>query len=297
MQILCFLKAAQNLNFTESAAEMFISQPAFSHNILTLEEEWGVELFVRNNKRKDTLLTPAGAVLYEGLKNLHEQFDHLLQKAKIIQQGKAGTLRIGLSGADRIDERTLILFDRFQQKYPNIELLLRRGSHRELIQWLYENTLDLSFALKIDVIDRGWLNYHKLYNIESVLILNARHPLAHKEGLSLIDFCDETFINISAKESPVLNAMLMQECKKAGFTPNVLDAADVNAQTLYLESGRGVAVGSENNTAAFNPRMTMVRLRDLFPMEMVVAWNQKNDNPCIPLFLSVYELIEEIDFT
>jgi DNA-binding transcriptional LysR family regulator len=40
MQVLCFLKAAQSLNFTESAAELFISQPAFSHNISALEEEW-----------------------------------------------------------------------------------------------------------------------------------------------------------------------------------------------------------------------------------------------------------------
>jgi DNA-binding transcriptional LysR family regulator len=62
-QVKCFLKAAENLNFTESAAELFISQPAFSHNISTLEDEWGIELFVRSNKRKDMTLTPAGAVM------------------------------------------------------------------------------------------------------------------------------------------------------------------------------------------------------------------------------------------
>ena len=50
MQIMCFLTAARCLNFTDSAAELFISQPAFSHNISTLEEEWGIELFVRNKQ-------------------------------------------------------------------------------------------------------------------------------------------------------------------------------------------------------------------------------------------------------
>jgi DNA-binding transcriptional LysR family regulator len=292
MQIQCFLKAAQNLNFTESAAEMFISQPAFSHNISTLEEEWGIELFIRNNKRKDTLLTQAGAIMYEGMKNLNDQFENLLQKAQSIYQGKSGTLRIGLIGSDRIDERTLVLFDRFQEKYPSVDLLLRRGSHSELIQWLYNKTIDLSFSLKIDVVDKEWLDYKMLYDIESVLILNARHPLTQKEGLSLADFREETFVNVSASESPILNAMLKQECEKAGFVPKMLDAPDINAQTLYLESGKGVAVGSVNNTAAFNPRMTMIRLRDLRSLELVVAWNRKNDNPCIPLFGSVYELIE-----
>jgi len=291
MQIQCFLKAAQNLNFTQSAAEMFISQPAFSHNISSLEEEWGIKLFTRDNKRKDTQLTAAGAIMYDGLKSLREQFENLLQKAQSVHQGKSGTLRIGLIGADRIDERTLVLFDRFQEKYPSVDLLLRRGSHSELIQWLHDKTIDLSFSLKIDVMDKDWLDYQTLYSIESVLILNACNPLVKKEGLSLSDFRDEIFVNVSAGESPVLNAMLKQECQKAGFTPKMLEAPDVNAQTLYLESGKGVAVGSINNTAAFNPRITMVRLKELRPLELAAAWNRKNNNPCIPLFTSVYELI------
>ncbi|NMA24875.1 MAG: LysR family transcriptional regulator [Clostridiales bacterium] len=291
MQIQCFLKAAQNLNFTQSAAEMFISQPAFSHNISTLEKEWGIELFVRNKKRKDTQLTPAGAIMYDGLKNMRDQFENLLQKAQSVHQGKSGTLRVGLISADRIDERTLALFDRFQEKYPSVDLLLRRGSHNELIQWLHNKTIDLSFSLKIDVTDKDWLDYQTLYSIESVLILNADHPLAQRKGLSLADFRDEVFVNVSAGESPVLNAMLKQECEKAGFTPRVLEAPDINTQTLYLESGRGVAIGSVNNTAAFNPRMTMVRLKELRSLELAAAWNRNNDNPCIPLFTSVYELI------
>ncbi len=291
-QIRCFLMAAQNLNFTESAAEMFLSQPAFSHNIATLEEEWGIELFVRDKKRKDTLLTPAGAIMYDGLKALNDQLDSLLQKAQSVHQGKSGTLRVGLIGADRIDERTLVLFDRFQEKYPSVDLLLRRGSHSELVQWLYNKTIDISFSLAIDVIDKQWLDYKILYSVESVLILNANHPLAKRNDLLLADFRDETFVNVSAEESPVLNAMLKQECERAGFTPKIVDAPDVNAQTLYLESGKGVAVGSVNNTATFNPRMTTVRLSDLRSLELVVAWNLKNGNPCIPLFGAVYELIE-----
>lgn len=292
MQIQCFLKAAETLNFTESAAALHISQPAFSHNIATLEEEWGVELFVRSNKRKETQLTGAGAVMVAGMKNLQEQYESQLSKARSIQQGKSGTLRVGLIGADRIDERTLVLFDRFQEKYPNVDLLLRRGSHSELLQWLKNKTLDLSFSLKIDVMDKAWLDYLTLYSVESVLILNANHPLAGKAGATLADFREEIFLNISANESPVLNGLLKQECERAGFSPRVLDAPDINAQTLYLESGKGVAVGSVNNTAAFNPRMTMVQLRDLHPMELAVAWNRTNDNPCIPLFKTVYELIE-----
>ncbi|NMA37175.1 MAG: hypothetical protein GX942_02580, partial [Papillibacter sp.] len=51
-------------------------------------------------------------------------------------------------------------------------------------------------------------------------------------------------------------------------------------------------VCSINNTAAFNPRMTMLHLSNLRSLALVAAWNKKNDNPCIPYFSSVYELIE-----
>jgi DNA-binding transcriptional LysR family regulator len=226
------------------------------------------------------------------MKALNTQFDSLLQKAQNTHHGKTGTLRIGLIGADRIDERALVLFDRFQEKYPGVDLLLRRGSHSDLIRWLSDETLDLTFSLKIDAEDKQWLDYSELYSTESVLILSSKHPLANKEGLSLSDFRNETFINVSVSESPVLNAMLRQECEKAGFTPKMLVAPDINAQLLLLESGKGIAIGSVNNTARFNPRMTMVRLRDLMPLELVIAWNRKNNNPCIAHFRSVYELID-----
>jgi len=284
MQIQCFLKAAQNLNFTESAAEMFISQPAFSRNISALEEEWGIELFVRSNKRKDTALTDAGAVMYDGIINLREQFENYLHNAQSIQQGKSGTLRIGFIGAGQINERLLDLFERFQKKYPSVDIQLRRGSHNEIIQWMRNRVIDFFFALKLDVAEKDWLDYRDFDTIESVLIVNAANPLAKQEGLSLAGFRDETFINVSATEAPMINAMLKQECEKAGFTPKILEAPDVNTQTLYLELGKGVAVRSSGNLLALSPRMTMVRLKDLRPLKVVIAWNRKNNNPCIPLF-------------
>lgn len=291
-QIQCFLKAAQYLNFTESAAVLHISQPAFSHNIAALEEEWGVELFVRNKKRKDTHLTTAGVMMCEGLTDMREQFENLLQKAQSIHAGKTGMLSIGLLSSDRIDERTLNIFDRFQEKHSDIDLSLRRGSHSEVLQKLYDESLDLVFTLKVGVEDKPWLDYEKLYGMESVMILTSNHPLVHKENLSLNDFRNELFINVSSNESPTINAMLKRECEKAGFTPKALDAPDINAQILFLESGKGVAIGSVNNIAVFNSRITMVRLPELKPLDIVIAWNRSNTNPCISMFVSGYELIE-----
>lgn len=295
MQLRCFLTAAKLLNFTESAAELYITQPALSYNILELEKEWGIELFVRDKKNKDTRLTPAGEVMHKGMLDLLDQFEHLLQKARSIQAGKSGTLVIGIISSDRIDDYSLKVIDNFKEMYPDVDLFLKRGSHGELVQWLYNNTVDLALALKIVVEDKPWLVMQEFQNVESVLILPKKHPLAERKNLSLKDFKDETFVSVSRSESSAINNLLKQECQKAGFIPKILEAPDINSQIMYLESGKGVSVCSVNNLATFNKHITTMKLRDLKPMEMVIAFNRNNVNPRIRNFISSCEPLDPLE--
>ena len=295
MQLQCFLIAAKRLSFTESAAELFISQPALSYNISVLEKEWCIELFNRDKKNKDTRLTPAGEVMYKGMLDLLDQFEHLLQKARSIQAGNSGTLVIGIISSDRIDDYSLKVIDNYKEMYPDVDLFLKRGSHGELVQWLYNNTVDLALALKIVVEDKPWLGMEKFQNVESVLILPKKHPLAERKNLSLKDFKDETFVSVSRNESSAINDLLKQECQKAGFIPKILEAPDINSQIMCLESGKGVSVCSVNNLATFNKHLTTLKLCDLKPMEMVIAFNRNNSNPCIGEFMASFEQADQLD--
>jgi len=292
MQLRCFLTVARYLNFTQSANELFISQPALSHNISSLEREWGIELFTRSKKRKDTSLTPAGQVMYEGIKELSERYERLLEHARNIYNGKVGTLRIGIFGTDKVDDRVLAVFDHFQERYPEIELCLTRGSNNDLLRGLFNNTIDIAFSLKIEIEDKEWLDYRELFNIDTVLFVSAKHPLAKRENLSLADFKNETFVSLSAKESPAINSLLRTECEKAGFTPKVIEAQDTNAQFTYLEAGKGVAVCGSNASLYRSQRIIPLVLRDLKPLAYVMTWNPANKNPCIEIFKSTYELIK-----
>ncbi len=286
-QIQCFFAAAELLNFTDAAAALHISQPAFSRNIAQLENEWGISLFLRSNKQKSTQLTRAGKVMYDGLKTIGHQFDGVLTAAKRIHGGKSGELAVGLISSDRIDERALIIFDRFQTVHPDIELSLRRGTYAELVRWLQTHSIDMIFSLKLDIEDKAWIDSVPLYAEESVLLLSANHPLLGKKDLSLADFKEDTFISISPKESPALNKLLFQEFQKIGLTPNVIETGNISEQVLYLESGKGVAIASVNNTAGFNTQIKSVSLPELRPLELVAAWNREHKNPCLPAFIQV----------
>lgn len=291
-QISCFMEAAKKLNFTEASTALHISQPALSRNIASLEEELGFELFSRSNKQKETRLTPAGAVMFEGFCNLQAQYNSCLERARNVHEGKSGELTIGLIETDRIDPNILKITSHFSKQYPNVELNFRRGSYGELRNWLHDGTIDVAFTLKIDLSTETDFLTEDVYQIQSILYLNKSHRLAGEEGLSLLDFKDDVFLSIGAMDSPVLHDLLLEECAKAGFVAKTKDVQDAKTQSLMLESGKGVVIASRNNVVLMAPHISYVELKELRPMTVALAWNRSNYNPSIALFLSSYDLIK-----
>lgn len=289
LQIKCFLEGASCLNFTKAAANLYITQPAFSRNIAMLEEEWGFELFFRGDKRKSTRLSPAGAVMYEGLCNLSDNYHDLLERAVAAEQGKTGTLVIGFLEAEQIDEKFLDAMDQFKDNFPDIEISFKSGSYRDLIDWLQDGTLDIAVTLLFDVHDKEWICYEELYDRETVLAVSVRHPLANtdRKELSLLDFEKDTFLGIADMDSSNIKNLLFEECQKVGFYPKVIAVRDIKTQILNVESQSGVAVVNEKLIEA-NKLVKPVKLKELFPVTVVLAWNKENYNPAIACFYSFY---------
>ena len=291
-QISCFMEAARRLNFTEASNVLHISQPALSRNISSLEEELGFELFSRSNKHKETRLTPAGVVMFDGLGNLSNQYNVILEKARNIHEGKSGELTIGLIETDRIDPEILKITNHFSEQFPNVEMNFRRGSYGELRNWLHDGTIDVAFTLKVDVENDKNILTEDIYDIQSILYLNKSHRLAGVEGLSLLDFKDDVLLSIGSNDSPVLHDMLIEECAKVGFVARTKEVQDAKHQSLMLESGKGVAIASKNNVVLMAPHISYAELSDLRPLTIALSWDRSNYNPTIALFLSRYDLIK-----
>jgi DNA-binding transcriptional LysR family regulator len=89
-QIKCFLAAADCLSFTKAADRLYLSQPVLSRQIASMEDELGMELFVR--EKKSVRLTPAGEVLSEGLRQLANDYQALLDRANAMHMGYSGNV-------------------------------------------------------------------------------------------------------------------------------------------------------------------------------------------------------------
>ncbi len=289
-QLKCFYYACEHLNFTEAAARVFITQPALSRNIARLEDELGFQLFVRDVRHKCVRLSPAGTVFYEGLRSLKGHFEALVAESKRADRGESGTLKLGIFEDEYIDETLQGAIFEFSERYPDVELILKKVGYEGLVNGLLEDDFDIIFTLELDVQNQAEIVYDDMYYIPVRLAMHKSHPLAERSDLSLFDFRDETFIVFPNEVAGRLNDLLMKTCGAAGFVPNTIVASDLKTQLLWIEIGRGIAGVSGRSYIANSPTIKMMQIADMKDVMYVRAWKRENYNPAIALFNSVMDL-------
>ena len=175
-----FLKAAEKLQYAQSTITLHIQK---------LEEELGVQLFSRQNRR--TELTVAG-------RTLQSHADHLLYRAEQLQQamaglvtGEAGQLRIGSVEPVASVRLPLILVE-FCRLYPKVRLTLEVGVTRTISRRVATGELDLAIcsppAANLN------LDFHLLFRDPISLLLPASHALAERQDITVAALSEERLI-------------------------------------------------------------------------------------------------------
>ena len=91
-QIKWFLAVARTLNFTKAADQLGVSQPTLSRQIVNMEEELNLQLFIRSGR--SISLTPAARSLVNTLGSVYDNYLESVSEAQQIQRGISGDLRI-----------------------------------------------------------------------------------------------------------------------------------------------------------------------------------------------------------
>ena len=118
-QIQCFVAAAETLNFTTAAERMYLSQPSLSRHIQNLEDELGLQLFIRD--RKHVTLTPSGLHLLPVAREICAASARFLVSAKNLLEGDRGFLKVGYQGSARVVLSPIL--DRFFKHLSLIHIL------------------------------------------------------------------------------------------------------------------------------------------------------------------------------
>ena len=171
-QIRIFLSAAKHLSFTRAAEELHISAPAISLQIKEMEEDIGVSLFTRENRK--VALTSGGEyfLLYA------RRVSSTLNEANTMMERFRGTqfrhLKIGLVSTAKYFLPHLLV--QFKKDYPNLQIKIEVRNRQQLVELLRDGEIDIAIMglppKEIDTRVEAFANH------PHVFIASPNHPLA-----------------------------------------------------------------------------------------------------------------------
>lgn len=287
-QIKCFLTVAEYLSFTEAANHLFVAQSSLSRNVSNLEEELGLQLFMRT--KKYVRLTPAGAILFDEFAKLKKQADDAIDRARKAQANLEGLLRIGIIENQRSEHFLPQSISSLRKNLPNLKIDLLRGNFKELREALSKNEIDISVTVDFDIEE--YLDQNVIYQpfliSKGRCVISKYHPLADQEIIQIADLKNEPLIAISPDVSKGGYQHVLELCKIHGFTPPQIHYANsVENLILMVESGLGYSVLDENSAIMASSAVRSIPINDQGPLSLVAIWHKNNLNPAVPLFVNM----------
>lgn len=283
-QIELFLSVAKHLNFTKASEENHVSQPTASRQIAQLEEEWGVELFYRD--QNTVRLTAAGSAIAAELTRMQDQFDTLLSTVKDTKESVRGSLSIGYLSYLNTDIFVYPLITEFAKRYPNVKVTVEPAIFSVLGEGLTRGDFDVIFIYSLDLCFVRRVRHINCCPVSHMIAMSSSHPLASKKDIQPSDLSGETFLLPESRWRKSRENDVLKVCKRCGIE-NVRfgSASSVEDVITKVRNGAGVALVTSDNPCFFDSRYVCIPVPDVGAANYIAAvWSTAYRNPVIPVF-------------
>jgi DNA-binding transcriptional LysR family regulator len=286
-QLEYFMAIAQSLNFSEAAKRLYISQPALSRSISSLEEELKVPLIIRDTH--NVVLTPAGMVLANGLPQLGTSLSQLVVDAQQANEGRNGKLLLGiLDGLLPLPvvSRTM---EHIKEEYPGVDIRPVCLQLEEAGKVVHTGEVDMIYSYDTDQPFDDNLDSMTLTTDFFCAAVSEKSPLAQLERANLMDLHREKFYVAGTETSYELHRW-RETCAGRGFMPRFVTVPNPGTLVFCVENNFGIALMPSRHQIFQKDGVHQVRLTDDLPLQINLKWNRANNNPCVALFLNALQL-------
>lgn len=247
-QLRCLTEVARRgLNVSEAAEALHTSQPGVSKQIRALEDELGVQVFVRHGKRLVSVTEPGKAVVAIAERILAEA-RNLRRAGEEFANDQLGTLTIA---ATHTQARYLLpkAVAAFKRRYPKVELLIHQGNPTQICDQVLAGEADMAIATEMISLYPELVSL-PVHQWNRCVVVPPKHPLLKESPLTLEKLAEYPIVTY---DFAFANRSLVQKAfESRGLKPHVvLSAQDSDVIKTYVELGLGVGILAK---MAFDPR-------------------------------------------
>ena len=289
-QIDLALDLARTLSYRMTAENMFISQPALTHQIKRLEDEIGVALFRRSSH--SVSLTPAGAIFSREMQKNVESIRATLSVVRNCGGQFQDVLRIGLN--ERNTPRLGKIFKQFSQACPDVLADFRQMQGVSRLDAFLQHELDLVFFMNEAVPDLETIERAELFRSRIYCVMNKNHPFAERQMIHPEDLAGERLL-FNDGNGPQALCRAQQDLRQKA-SPVIQLCSNADTALMWIAAGRGIALipgfcydGSDH--FAYIP----YDWDETIPCS--IAWHRDDHRACLETFVNIarsaYEHIQK----
>jgi len=250
------------LNITAAAEKLFTSQPGVSKQLKLLEEELGLQLFLRKGKSLGGITT-AGEQVVERARLIMRETENIRSLAASYYHDEEGTLAIATTHT----QARYVLPDvirTFRGRYPHVNLNIQQGTSEQIADMVHSHNIDFAIATGSRELFRDLLLVPS-YHWERKIIVPADHELAQlKRKITLEDLA--RFPLVTYVFSFGGQSLLKKAFADKGLDPEVVfTARDADVIRTYVRMGLGVGIVAGMADDAADDDMIAIPVTGLFP--------------------------------
>ena len=220
-------RAADMLNMTQSA---------LSHQVKGLEDQAGIELFVR--RAKPMRLSAAGLRMLKLAERILPEIDALQDEFAALKSGRTGRLHIAIE-CHACFEWLFPVLELFRHAWPEVDVDIRAGLAFEALPALNREEVDL--VISSDPVKLDGITFNPLFDYHPMFVAAAQNPLAAREVILAEDFRDQMLITYPVARDRL--DVFTEVLTPARIEPRGQRQVELTAVILMLvAANRGVSV-------------------------------------------------------
>jgi len=285
-QLRYFLAVAEELHFGRAALRLHISQPPLSRQIRQLEEQLGVDLFIR--QRSGIAPTPAGLALMPEARRVLAQMEKAIAAARGAGGADGGQFVMGFT----------TVFDRsampdvtapLRQRFPHTRLVVKGKHSISLVRDVSNGNMDVAF-IGLHTETAG-LQTETVHHERLLVALPAHHRLAGKRAIGYDDLTGVPMFWFERRLNPGYYDHCAAYFASIGFTPQAIaEPADHHILLGQIAAGTGVALIPASLRKVKYQGVVFRELKKRhqgLTMGVAVCYLASNDSPVLRSFLAL----------